>query len=46
MDLGFQAHLAKPVDVAMLLSTIRRLTAARATRAQTDPGSVPLPHEL
>src|SRR5262245_60229641 len=29
MGLGFQAHLAKPVNVAQLLTTIRRLAAQR-----------------
>lgn len=43
MTLGFQAHLAKPVDVAILLSTIRRLAgrpsedaASNALAATTD----------
>ena len=38
MNLGFQAHLAKPVNVAHLLATIRRLVpGAAATPAVTAP---------
>jgi signal transduction histidine kinase/CheY-like chemotaxis protein len=35
MNLGFQAHLAKPVDVPVLLTTVRRLADER--RANSEP---------
>ena len=34
LELGFQAHLAKPVDVPLLFATIRDLAAHRESRAQ------------
>jgi len=37
MDLGFQAHLAKPVNVAALLTTIRQLAGRGATVTATVP---------
>jgi len=37
IDLGFQAHLAKPVNIAMLLTTIRQLAGPGATRTTTGP---------
>jgi CheY-like chemotaxis protein len=33
LDLGFQAHLAKPVNVAQLLTTIRQLASDSAPRS-------------
>jgi CheY-like chemotaxis protein len=43
MDSGFQAHLSKPVDVPLLLSTIRDLVTQRM--ATTDLPRSPLPHQ-
>ena len=34
LDLGFQAHLAKPVNVAQLLATINQLAASQAKTAR------------
>ena len=34
IDLGFQEHLAKPVNVAELLTTVRRLAGERDNHAQ------------
>jgi signal transduction histidine kinase/ActR/RegA family two-component response regulator len=45
MALGFQAHLSKPVNVALLLTTIRQLTRSEPTRTSTvqAPVAAPLP---
>jgi CheY-like chemotaxis protein len=41
IDLGFQAHLAKPVDVTALLSTIRRLVHAAGAQQSTHASEQP-----
>jgi CheY-like chemotaxis protein len=39
MDSGFQAHLAKPVNVPLLVTTIRRLLSDKASAAAVIPAS-------
>jgi signal transduction histidine kinase/CheY-like chemotaxis protein len=41
IELGFQAHLAKPVDVTALLATIRSVVASRTSNAPAHGKSAP-----
>ena len=41
MELGFQAHLSKPVNVAQLLTTISRIAIAPGNRSRVHPGAPP-----
>ena len=39
LELGFQAHLAKPVNIAELLTTIARVASEPGNRVRVHPGS-------
>jgi signal transduction histidine kinase/CheY-like chemotaxis protein len=39
MELGFQAHLSKPVNVAQLLTTIARVASEPGNRLRVHPGA-------
>ncbi len=41
IDLGFQAHLAKPVNVALLLTTVYRLAGQRRMTTEADRADAP-----
>ena len=41
IDSGFQAHLAKPVDIPLLISTIRRLAAGQGEEGAGPPPPPP-----